>query len=64
MRRKKKTLKKKPARGQIDRDRCGVGGREGGADKKKGGDRVRWKKKHGEGELIVKYEIVLQKARY
>lgn len=39
-------------------------GREGGADKKKGGDRVRWKKKHGEGELIVKYEIVLQKARY
>lgn len=28
------------------------------------GNRVRWEKKHGEGELIVKYEIVLQKARY
>lgn len=42
-----------------------MGGREGvrGRQEERGGE-SEMEKKHGEGELIVKYEIVLQKARY
>lgn len=51
----KNTQKKKAEKGEIHRDRCGG---EGGLER----DMVEKLKKKNMGKLIVKYEIVLQRA--